>query len=394
MTPYKLAVLTSHPIQYQAPLFKKLAQHPQIDLTVYFCCHYGIKRMKDPQFGVTFKWDIPLLDGYKSVFLKNYNPKVGPSFLRLINPGIISELKRNKYNAILVYGWMSITNWFVFLCSRKTPVLLQAESPLNQELLKPSWKLKVKKIVLGKLFRKLKSFLYIGEENKKFYTFYGVPEEKLSFTPYAVDNDRFIVDADKLLAQKNSLKQELGINPEKVVVLFCGKLINKKRPLDLLRAYEKVSARNKALMYVGDGSLKGEITHYTQSKGIQDVHMVGFKNQSELSTYYAIADVFVLPSTIGETWGLVVNEAMCFQLPVIVSDRLGCGPDLVKHNKNGFVFPVGDIDKLADYLEELIISKEKREAFGRESFAIVKKHHYQKDIEGIIAAIEFCKRSN
>lgn len=385
MTRYKLAILASHPIQYQAPLFEKLAEHPKIDLMVYFCTDRGVKEKKDPDFGVSFKWDISLLDGYKYKFLKNYSLKPYPSFSGQINPGIIFELRENRYDAIIVDGWIGITNWFVFL--NRTPIFLRSENPLSLELLKPFWKIKIKKKILGKLFKKVKAFLFLSKENKKFYLFYGVPKEKLFFTPYAVDNERFNRDFSELRDKKNELRWELGINQEKIVILFCGKLIDKKRPLDLLFAYEKIKNPNKTLVYVGDGHLRAKIEDYVKKKNLEGVYLIGFKNQTELPFYYIVADIFVLPSG-GETWGVVVNEAMCFQLPVVVSNLVGCGPHLVKNNENGYIFPRGDIDKLTFYLEDLIRDGEKRRAFGERSFELIQNYNYEEDIEVILKALE------
>jgi len=387
MKKYKLAILASHPIQYQVPLFKKLANNSQIDLMVYFCSDYGIREKKDKEFGVSFKWDIPLLDGYKYKFLKNYGFKSNFPFLSQINLEIFKELKKNKFSAIIVQSWMNITSWIVFL--NRTPIFLRTESPFSHEPLKAKWKIILKNIILRYPFNKTKAFLFIGEENRRFYQSYGIPEDKLFFTPYAVDNERFLMNFNELKSKKNELKKELNINSEKIVILFCGKLIDKKRPLDLLFAYEKIQFPNKCIIYVGDGYLRENIEIYTRKKNLQSVYLVGFKNQTELSKYYVLGDIFVLPSGLGETWGLVVNEAMCFELPIIVSDLVGCSSDILKHGQNGYIFPFGDIDKLAFYLEDLVISKEKREKYGERSIDIIQNYSYEKDIEGIINALEY-----
>lgn len=391
MKKYKLAILTSHPIQYQVPLFKELAAYHKIDLMVYFCCDYGIKGKKDSGFGKVFKWDIPLIEGYKYKFLKDYSLSPKPSFWGQINPGIISEFKKNKYDGVVVNGWMGITNWFVFLSN--TPTILRGENPLNQELLKSTWKIKIKKIILGKLFKKIKAFLFIGEENKKFYQFYNVPEEKLFFTPYAVDNNRFISEAKNLKTQISGLKSRIGIDPNSIVILFVGKLIEKKQPFDLLKAYEKLITQLPnyqlpiVLLFVGDGILRPALEDYVKKHSLKNIYFVGFKNQTELPFYYTIGDIFVLPSGVGETWGLVVNEAMCFKLPIIISSITGCVKDLVKHGENGYFFSLGDIDKLAFYLGDLVENREKRIKFGEKSFEIIQDYSYEKDIDGILKAL-------
>ncbi|MDO8469660.1 MAG: glycosyltransferase family 4 protein [bacterium] len=391
----KIAILTSHVIQYQAPLFRKFAVMPGIDLTVYFCWDFGAKKMFDPEFGCAIEWDIILTEGYRHLFPKNFSLKPGPSFLGQINLGIIPALWKGKYDAVIVYGWNSLTNWLAFATAflRRTPVLLHGENPMNQESLKSGRKRAVKKIILGMLFRRVSGFLYIGEENRKFYEYYGVPKKKLFFVPYAVENDRYIEVAKTFVGKKPELKKKLGVLPDHPLVLFVGKLIGKKRPLDLLQAYELLITHyslpiTPSLLFVGDGELRQTLEAYAQDHGLKNVRFAGFKNQSELPECYAVADVFVLPSGIGETWGLVVNEAMCFGLPVVVSDIVGCGSDLVHRNENGFIFRLGNIDELAECIRKLVESRERVENFGKRSKEIIAHYSHEKDIEGIKEALD------
>ena len=398
MKKFRLAVLTPHPIQYQAPVFKELAGHPEIDLRVYFCWDFGVKGPSyDSGFNQKIKWDIPLLDGYRYEFLKNFSLRPGSGKWDYeINPGIIKEIWKENYDAILIYGWNSLTSWLAFFTAflTKTPVFIHGENPLNQESLKSHFKIKIKKIILGFLFKRISAFLYIGEENKGFFKYYGAPEDKLIFCPYAVDNERFMESSREYTNKKRiyEFRKELGINEEAIVILFMGKLIEKKRPLDLLKAYEFLNSKfhilNSSLLFVGDGVLRLELEKYVKDNNLKNVYFAGFKNQTELPKYYTLADVLVLPSGAGETWGLAVNEAMCFSLPIIVSDVVGCGPDLVKNNDNGFIFPVGDVGSLASCLKDLIDDSAKRKSFGEKSLGIIKKYTFEKDIEGILTALK------
>jgi glycosyltransferase involved in cell wall biosynthesis len=398
----KLAIFISHPIQYQVPLYKKLSK--KVNLTVYYYSKFGAEKYFDPQFKKEFKWDIDLLEGYNYKFLKNYSFKSGFHFFGFINFGIFKEILRNKFDAVLINSWSYFSDWLVILVCliSKTKLLLRVESPYNQEILKPKWKLFIKKIIFGKiLFPRVYAFLYIGEENRKFYKFYGVPDKKLFFAPYAVDNERFQKEYEKLKGKKEELRRELNIDPNDVVILFVGKLIPKKRPMDLLRAYESILETYDVpsidgnilksdvhLLYMGDGELRFNLEKYTKDHNLKNAHFVGFKNQTEISKYYAMSDIFVLPSDVGETWGLVVNEAMNFRLPIIVSDLVGCGSDLVKHGENGYIFKTGNIEELAKYLEELIINEEKRKLFGEKSFEIVKGYNYDKTMESILKVVK------
>ncbi len=386
MSTQTLAVFSSHPVQYQAPLFKKLAAQPGLDLRAYYYCRQGLDRSFDPQFGRTFKWDLPLLQGYEAVFLRNVSPMSGFHFFGFINPGVSAALRTGHFDAALITSWSYLSDWLVVLAAwrTRTPLWLRCENPFNQEQFKPKWKRWLKRILLAKLlFPHINAFLAIGEENRKFLLAYGAPATKIFSTPYAVDNERFSAEAQRLKLKRTELRQGLGLDSDDIVVLFVGKLIQKKRPLDLLRAYDLVASDRKALVFVGDGNLRASLEQFVAEHKLARVHFVGFKNQTELPPYYALADLLVLPSEAGETWGLVVNEAMCFRLPVIVSNVVGCGPDLVHQNENGFIVPLGNQQVLAQALEILVSNTDQRERFGAKSFERIQHYSYGADIAGI-----------
>lgn len=382
----KIAIFVSHPIQYQIPLFKRLAAELDIDLKVFFFWDFGVKETYDPQFDRKVKWDIPVLEGYKSEFLKNISPnKTSANFFGEINPGLVSKISGGRYDAIIVFGWQTISHWLAILMGflTGTPVFIRGENPFNKEPKKSFLKRAVKQIILRGLFKPVKGFFCIGQENRKFYRYYGVPESKLHFVPYAVDNERFQRSSREYADKKQirELKKKLGIDKEAVIILFSGKLIPLKRPSDLIRAYSKLSGKT-ALLFVGDGPLRPELEKFVRKNGIKNVYFLGFVNQSEIGKYYSAADIFVLLSD-SETWGVVVNEVMNFGKPVVISDAVGCGSDLVKQGENGYIFPVGDIDKLSEYLNDLSQNSSRRKAFGKKSLEIVENYTFNKDIEVI-----------
>lgn len=376
MKPHRLAILTTHPIQYQAPLWQAMVRDGRIEPMVFFERDLGVKGAAyDPEFGKEIRWDIPLLEGYNHVFL------AGPFHLaKLIFLG--------GFDALLVHGWNSPLTWFAIFTAklRGVRVFMRAESPWKQEVLKPKWKRAVKHALLRPLFALIKAFLCIGEENHRFYLAYGVPARKLFAVPYAVDNGRFMARADDLLSKKGEIRGNLGIAGSAFTVLFVGKFIPKKRPMDLLKAYALAGIPEKALILVGEGEFKYILQEYAGEKSLPNVIFPGFKNQTELPEYYAAADVFVLPSGEGETWGLVVNEAMCFGLPVILSDMVGSSADLVRPGENGFTIPLGDIGALARAMET--IAQGDAEGFRAASRRIVGQYSYARDIDGIVAALE------
>lgn len=418
MKKYRLAILASHPIHYHVPLFRKLAQNDAVDLVVYFCSDYGVKDGIDPEFGVKVKWGIPLLDGYRYIFLRNFFYKFSFGFFGQTNPGIISELFKNDYDAIIIYGYAFFTNWLAVVGSMitRTPLILGGEMVLYLD--RPWWKRFLKSMVLKFIFWNARAFLSIGSFSTKLYRHYGILEEKIFDVPYAVDNDHFMAASKALKSLRAELRSKMGIGKNDIVILFVGKLIEKKRPMDLLRAYELLITNygllvTTHLLFVGDGVLRPELEKYAEEHNLKNsslnphsansdtfassgcgVHFVGFKNQTELSACYAISDVFVLPSTSQEVSPVTINEAMCFGLPIVVSGSIPSARDFVKHNENGFIFPLGEINTLAAHLKELADEPEKRRAFGEKSLEMIQEHSYEKDIEGILSALKYIKTSN
>jgi len=313
----------------------------------------------DREFQSSVEWDVPLLEGYRWKFFRNYSlkPSLYNGFFGLFNPGMIRSLFREPKSVVVVHGWAYITNVLVIIFARLAGhrVCLRAETPLNQELLNGKGKLFVRKLFFkGLLFKFINKFLFIGQQNKAFYRYLGVPDEKLVFVPYAVDNERFQHAAHRLLPQKKDIRNQLGFSLSAKVILFAAKYIEKKRPLDLLSAYHAISVKDKCLVMVGDGPLRNEMEQFIKTNDVENVILTGFINQSEIEKYYALSDVFVLCSGEGETWGLSANEAMNFNLPVVVSDMAGCSSDLVISEKNGFIFSTGDINTLSNSLTKAV----------------------------------------
>lgn len=379
---YRLAIIDSHPIQYRVPLFKKLARSPHVDLCVYYCSKVGAIEYHDQGFGIKLKWDTSLLEGYHYEFLRNYSFLSSPNQTwGLFNPGIIKELKRGKYDAILIHGYYSITNRLIAFAAPflKIPVIFIGETLLH----KPFGI--IKRSFLKLFFHNIKAFLYIGKKSFEFYRHLKIPQERLFFTPYSVDNDFFISEVDRWRSNKEQIKKEVGVLNDLPVILYVSKIIPRKRPQDLLEAFSKICTK-AALVFVGEGKMRPLLERYVYKQGIKNVFFLGFKNQSELPLYYAIADIFVLPSSF-EPWGLVVNEAMCASLPVISTYAVAASYDLVHHGDNGYVFSVGDINNLTKALDELITNPQKCKKMGARSLEIISGWNYDICTQGIVSAL-------
>lgn len=389
---YRVACLVSHPIQYQAPLFRYLAARPGIDLTVFFLSDHSIHAYRDSGFGVNVKWDVPLLDGYRYEFL----PRVGGwnelSFWRPWTFGLRARLRRGRFDSLWVHGYAhrGCLAGIAAAKSLNIPVLLRGESNLLSET-DVALRLGVKRIAMPALLRTIDGALAIGRLNREYYLHYGIDASRIFPMPYAVDNEFFRTAAVRARPNREALRAKLGLKSQRPVILFASKMQPHKHAGDLLEAYAHLSPDNRAeppayLVFAGDGEERTALERRARELKCDSIRFAGFRNQSELPALYDLCDVFVLPSE-HEPWGLVVNEAMNAGKPVIVSDRVGAGPDLVEDGVNGFVCPVGDVGALADRIRQLVESPERRSRMGARSIEHVARYGFEADREGILAAL-------
>ena len=377
--------INSHPIQYFAPMYKYMNEHG-VNTNALYCSDESIRGGLDKQFGVDVKWDIPLLEGYGYRFFKNYSwkPSHASGFFGLINLGAIVRLFKIPKSVIVVHGWNYFTHFLILMLGKLKghTNCLRCEMPQNQEAIKKGWKMKIKRLGLKYiLFPRVNYFLYIGTQNRLFYQSYGLKDSKLIFCPYSVDNGRFSKEKQVLESEVAAIKQKLGIPVEKKIILYSGKYMEKKRPMDLLRAFYQLNNADCWLIMVGEGELRKEMEGFISKNQLKQVTLTGFVNQSQVSGYYAISDVFVMCSTVGETWGLSVNEAMNFGLPVIISNLTGSSEDMVIDGDNGYIFETGNTDELALKLSEVLV-KDKLSMSTRPE-TIVGKHSYDTVTENI-----------
>jgi glycosyltransferase involved in cell wall biosynthesis len=390
---YRVACLVSHPIQYQAPLFRYLAARPGIELTVFFLSDLSVHAYRDSGFGVEVKWDVPLLDGYRHEFLPRVGSGSGLSFWRPWTFGLRARLRRGQFDALWVHGYAhrGCLAGIAAAKSLNIPVMLRGESNLLSET-DDALKLGVKRIAMPALLRTIDGFLSIGRLNRDYYLHYGVEAGRIFSVPYAVDNEFFRTAAERARPNRERLRAELGLKPGRAVILFASKMQQHKRAADLLEGYARLSPDGIAepaacLVLAGDGEERASLERRARELKWDSIRFIGFRNQSELPALYDLCDVFVLPSE-HEPWGLVVNEAMNAGKPVIVSDRVGAGPDLVDDGVNGFVYPMRDSAALADRLRLLIDSLDRRAVMGAHALEKVARYGFDADREGLLAALD------
>ncbi len=352
-----LAIITSHPIQYQAPLWRALAADGRVPCAVWFLTPHAVQPTPDREFGRTFAWDVDLLSGYPHRFLA-----VQPGWRLDRFNGVRlqrdweTELRESKVTALWVEGWRFRTLWQAVAAAHRLgiPVWLRGES---HDLAPEPWiRGLFKRAALGWLFRRVNIFLSIGTANRRFYRHHGMPESRLFAAPYCVDNDRFASAARELAPRRSKLRHQWGIPEDAYCVLYCGKQIPKKRPLDLLAAARlapRLAGRPIHLLFAGDGELAGVLRAELAKDQAPSATLAGFLNQTEIPAAMVAADCLVLPSDYGETWGLVVNEALASGLPAVISDRCGCAEDLALPQGPAHVYACGNAAALAHSLQQV-----------------------------------------
>lgn len=353
----RLAILTSHPIQYQAPLFRALAR--RLELEVLFAHRQSPAQQAAAGFGTAFDWDVDLLEGYPSRFLANRARRPGVDHFRGCDtPEVGAIIERGRFDAVLVTGWHLLCYWQAIRASQRlgTPVLVRGDSHLGSP--RSLAKRLVKAGLHRWLIRQFDGFLYVGTRNRDYLLHYGARAERLFFTPHFVDNAWFRTRAAAAAPARAAFRAQLGIGADQRVILFAGRLVPFKRPADIIRATALLAAGEAPdvrLVVAGTGPLQADLERLAIASRAP-VTFAGFRNQSELPACYDLADVLVLSSTGSETWGLVVNEAMAAGTPVVVSEAVGCAPDLVD-GRTGRTVPHGDVPALAGAILATLGSK-------------------------------------
>ena len=387
-TPKRLAVLASHVIQYQDPFFRLLATEPDIDLTVLYCSRAGLDAYVDEDMQTTLRWDLDLLHGYRSIFMKNFGQGGEAGYTRLINPGVVARIITGRYDAVLfMLGWGTITSLLAIAACRatRTPIFLFGDSSFPPPA--RSFGAKLRARFLRTIFALTDRFMVSGKLNAEYYEHYGADRNRFHSLPWAIDNDRFAAASAFAPGERDAMRARFGIRPGDLAIVFSAKLIARKDPLTLLRAFEAMRHRDRgALVFLGNGELRGELETYVREHRLERVTFAGFVNQSELPKHYAMADVFVLPSTY-EPRGSVINEAMASGLPVIVTDRIGSIGDIIQENDNAFIYPAGDVQRLATYLDTLAADPALRARMAERSRALIAGWSYARGVAGVKEAL-------
>jgi len=363
----KVAIATTHPIQYQTPWFQALSQESEISLTVFF----GMMPNAEQQstgFGTNFSWDIPLTDNYNWQLLENIasSPSLS-SFSGVDCPKIYNELKHFNPDAIIITGWHSKFLLQTLYAARRLniPIIMRGES--NDKKTRPRYISLLHRILLSQCA----AFLAIGKSNTRFFSMNGVRPEKIFDAPYFIENTRFVKGTS---STTNTTRDVDSVNLFSFI--YAGKLIEKKNVQELLEAFALTYKNHDSIqmIVIGDGELKTELKNFV-AKHRLPVTFCGFVNQKSLPETYALGNCFLLGSDYDETWGLVVNEAMACGLPAIVSNRAGCSDDLIIEGKTGFTYQYGNPKELSKKMNLMIENKDKAREMGIAAQQHVLEHY-------------------
>jgi glycosyltransferase involved in cell wall biosynthesis len=352
-----LVIIETHPVQYHAPVYRAVQERFGVPVTAIYGSDFSVRGYNDSEFATSFAWDTDLLSGYESRFLSR-SADGGPrcaaatkarglkEFLHELRPAAVllgGYSPRFYRQAIWQAGWLD------------RPLFFRAETTDHARPRGP-FKRGLRDGLLKLFYHRCSALLYVGDHSLRHYRRLGCSDEKLIFSPYCVDASPFAVDEESRRRLRSTARRELGLAPDSQLLLFSGKLVSRKDPsliLGAVRVLPEPQRQRTAVAFLGDGELRESLRDAAARKPGIPATFLGFQNQSRLSPYYHAADVLVLPSREAETWGLVVNEALHHGLPCVVSDQVGCAPDLVQPGVTGEVFPAGSREGLAAALERV-----------------------------------------
>lgn len=369
----RLAFIVSHPIQYYVPLYQRLAKRDDISIKVFFTWHDGSVPVLDRGFGMPVAWDIPLNQGYGFEQVANTAAVPGTHhFFGLRNPSLIRQVLAWNPTAVHITGWAwwSHLQALYALHRRGVPTLFRGDSHLLSERL-TGMRWVVKRAALSRIYRWPTAFLATGQANQAYYKAFGVEDGKITICPHSIDYPRFAEPAQTYEQDALRWRTELGIGPEQIVLLFVGKFEPNKAVLRYMKLVERLQDENIVAVMVGGGALQEDVDKIAGHRS-RLFRVLPFQNQSRMPIVYRLGDIFVLPS-VSETWGVAVNEALACSRPVIVSDKVGCAPDVID-DSCGYVISMVEDESFLRTMRELVRNKSKLE--NMRPYASAKARHF------------------
>lgn len=383
----RLAIVASHPVQYQAPWYRALAR--LADLRVFFAHRVTPADHARSGFGVEFDWDASIFEGYEFEWLTNRATRPGlDSFRGCDTPDVGRRLVEGRFDAVVVNGWNLLTYWQAVRAARRAgiPAFIRGDSHLATQ--RGRLRRLAKSVFYPRLMKSFDAYLAVGTWNAQYYRRFGAADSRIYRSPHCVDNEFFARGAGAARADLAASRQAFAVPPNGVVFTFVGRLVDGKRPLDFVRALDEAARAHRTIhgLIVGDGPLRPALEAHCRANATPCAFS-GFLNQAAVAHAYGAADCLVLPSA-GETWGLVVNEAMAAGLPVIATDQVGCAPDLIVDGQTGFTYPSGDIRRLAESIGRVAADRALRRAMRSHVVSRIAAFSPEAAAAGVMAALE------
>jgi len=381
----KLAIVTNIIAPYKVPFFSRLSKFPGIELTVYS----GAKTHKHRRWVIKDEYD------FKHKILKgivvNLANKHNDPICLHIQPSVFYELYKDKTDIVICVGYVPLTPIISFLFCKifKKPFIMWSGTIIKSEQSKKNiFKRFAKKIII----KKSNAYLAYGSYAKDFLIKYGAKDKNIFICSNAVDNEYFSQGCKRHGREIEKIKEQLGVRDNKII-LYVGQLIKRKGVFDLLKAFKliKKEVQNVSLLIIGNGPIEIKLKQYCRENDLVDVIFVGFRQKDELIKYYAIADIFVLPSS-NEVWGLVINEAMACGLPIITTNKVGASGDIVKNGINGYIIEPKNLEMLSEKILKILKNDNIRKQFGQKSKEIIKGWGIEEEVNGALDAIDFVQK--
>jgi glycosyltransferase involved in cell wall biosynthesis len=349
-----LAVVTPQPTPYRDPFWNTVAAQPGVELDVYYCYAKGEDRPWDVDWPWRFRGEV--LSG--RALLGDHNG--------YWNPLILKRLRQRKYDAIIIGGYNHLTMlaaaWYAR--QRRIPFYLMSEVYLKQP--RSAWRKLLKGPFLRYLLRQAAGGLPTGTLAREYLEYYGMSRERTCFVPNAPDIEGLRQRAEVFWGEpKRDVRKKLGLD-ESSMVLFVGRLLALKNIHVLINAFIRLPKDLAGqLVIIGDGPEKKRLMGLCHKLAhTERVKFPGFISPHELVRWYCAADLFVLPSS-DETWGVVVLESLACGTPVIVSDMVGSGPDVINTPEVGSIVPANDVASLARAMELYLSDRRRPEEVWR-----------------------------
>jgi glycosyltransferase involved in cell wall biosynthesis len=393
MPPRRLAIVVTHPIQHFTHLYRALAQVPEIALKVFFCSRIGLEKYFDREMNTEIAWADDLTGGYDHAFLPEAERIKQSSTLGINNPSIGPALAAFKPDAVLIYGYATVTSLRALAWCRfnRVAVLMTGDGDFvrRRSVVKDA----VRSVAVRTIFAQVSAFLTVGDQNEAMLEAAGVPRAKMFRSPFTIDEPAYLAARTQRQELRAKIRAEFGIDARAFVALFVGKLSGRKRPGDLLEAWVGLNGAGRAgalqIVYCGNGDQREALERRAGEGGVPAA-FAGFVNVDRLPGFYCAADVLVHPSE-HDPHPLICSEAAAVGLPMILSSQVGAvGPtDVARQGSNAIVVPCGDVGALGEAIAGLMADRARQAAMGLASVQVYRECDTAASVRGVVGAFAF-----